>query len=348
MSDTPYQPDPERKRSELLAELNALTRHHREACPAFDRMCATFHPDGDPAASLEQVPFVPVGLFKSMELRSVPEGDVHRVMRSSGTTGQTSRITLDRATADAQADVLARIMTFWLGGKRRPMLIVDQKDILRGAAGDSARAAAVVGMMRFGGAHHWLLDRSGDVDLDALRAWLDKHDGKPLFVFGFTFLIWTTLVPALRELGADLATSTLFHGGGWKKLQDEAVDAATFNATLADAGGIRDVRNYYGMIEQVGSIYVESGDGILVPPRYADVIVRDRTTLEPLPPGEEGLLQVLSTLPRSYPGHSILTEDVGTIVDNPYDVERLGPWGLRISGRLPKAEARGCSDVYAA
>jgi hypothetical protein len=67
-----------------------------------------------------------------------------------------------------------------------------------------------------------------------------------------------------------------------------------------------------------------------------------------MPDGETGVIQVLSLLPGSYPGHSLLSEDMGVI-------EKVDPrqdgWmgkGLRIFGRVPKAELRGCSDVIGA
>lgn len=347
-TQSPFEPDPDRKQADLLRALNDLTAHHVENCAEFANLCRAFHPGGQNAERLEDVPYVPVRLFKNLDLLSVPEADVHRVMRSSGTSGPTSRIYLDRETADHQANVLSSIMTEFLGRRRRPMLIVDTRRVLRGSGGDTARAAAVVGMMRFGGAHHFLLDADGQVDRGALQDWLEKHAGSRIFVFGFTFMIWSHLLPAMEGLGVDLSDATLFHGGGWKKLQDQAVSARTFNHTIEQACGLHDIRNYYGMIEQTGSIYVESGDGILVPPRQADVIVRDPVTMDVLPAGEEGVLQVLSSLPRSYPGHSILTEDLGLRVENPHERERFGPWGIRVTGRLPAAETRGCSDVYAA
>ena len=53
-------------------------------------------------------------------------------------------------------------------------------------------------------------------------------------------------------------------------------------------------------------------------------------------------------LPRSYPGHSILTEDMGIVhgVDD-------SPTGWRgkyftVTGRIPAAELRGCSDTFTA
>jgi hypothetical protein len=58
------------------------------------------------------------------------------------------------------------------------------------------------------------------------------------------------------------------------------------------------------------------------------------------------LIQVVSALPASYPGHSLLTEDLGVVegCDNP----TTGMHGqyFRILGRLPRAELRGCSDTF--
>ena len=50
-------------------------------------------------------------------------------------------------------------------------------------------------------------------------------------------------------------------------------------------------------------------------------------------------------VPESYPGHSLLTEDLGVVET---EDAGLGGWngaGIRILGRVPTAELRGCSDV---
>ena len=57
------------------------------------------------------------------------------------------------------------------------------------------------------------------------------------------------------------------------------------------------------------------------------------------------MIQVLSILPSSYPGNSILLEDEGYMVNKKNN--NCGNTGksFRIKGRIPKAEIRGCSDV---
>lgn len=64
--------------------------------------------------------------------------------------------------------------------------------------------------------------------------------------------------------------------------------------------------------------------------------------------GEAGIVQVVSMLPESYPGHSLLTEDEGVILgEDDCPCGRRGKY-FKILGRLPQAEIRGCSDTYAA
>ena len=61
--------------------------------------------------------------------------------------------------------------------------------------------------------------------------------------------------------------------------------------------------------------------------------------------GSEGLIQLLSVIPKSYPGHSILTEDLGTIHGE--DDCKCGLKGkyFLVHGRVKEAEIRGCSDI---
>ena len=61
---------------------------------------------------------------------------------------------------------------------------------------------------------------------------------------------------------------------------------------------------------------------------------------------ERGIIQVISALPVSYPGHSLLTEDEGEILgEDDCPCGRLGKY-FKVHGRLKGAELRGCSDTY--
>jgi hypothetical protein len=324
----------------LAAELAALTARHRETCPPYRRILDAIGAT-PPYERVADLPWLPVRLFKTHELRSVPESAVFRVLTSSGTTGQQpSRIYLDREAAAAQTRMLAATVKAVLGERRLPMLVVDSRSVVRDPT-LSARGAGVLGMMNFGRDHTFVLDEHGRVDAEAVKGFLARHGGEPFLIFGFTFMAWLYL----RDLGADLSQGVLIHSGGWKKLAAQAVDNAEFRRRLAAECGLSRVHNFYGMVEQIGTVFLEGPDGDgLYCPDFANVVIRDPETWQEAPPGVPGLIEVVSTLPTSYPGHVLLTEDLGVVrgVDD-------GCWpGKRfeVLGRLPRAEARGCSDTF--
>jgi len=345
----PYNLDRPIKSKQLLDGLNELTAHHIKRNDAYRAMLLKSGQQGQ-NATLEAVPYLPVQLFKLMELVSVPQEEVVKVLTSSGTTGQqVSKIFLDKETAVKQTKALVAVMKPLLGTQRLPMVIFDTKSVLKDRRSFSARGAGILGFANFGRGHFYALNDDMTVDWDGLQQFIAQQGGNKILLFGFTYMIWKHVVQEakLKAMTINFGDSILIHGGGWKKLKDEAVDAETFKSTLQAVLGITKVHNYYGMVEQVGSIFVECEHGHLHTPNYADVIVRDPISFKPLPYGQQGLIQVLSLLPTSYPGHSLLTEDVGTIHG-----EDDCPCGWKgkyfsVAGRIPKAELRGCSDTYA-
>jgi phenylacetate-coenzyme A ligase PaaK-like adenylate-forming protein len=150
-----------------------------------------------------------------------------------------------------------------------------------------------------------------------------------------------------KGIRLDLSNAVLIHGGGWKKLISEAVTSEVFKKELNEVCGITHVYDYYGMVEQTGTIYMECECGHLHAPVFSDVIIRRANDFSIADKGEKGIIQVVSILPKSYPGHSLLTEDEGILLgEDDCACGRLGKY-FKIVGRLKNAEIRGCSDTYA-
>ena len=345
---TVYGPDRGQKRNWLLDGLNALVRHHRTHCPAYARMTDALW-SGQAATTLEEIPWLPVRLFKMLDLKSIADEQVTRTLVSSGTTGAAvSRIFLDADTARAQTRALTRIFSHFAGTRRLRMLVIDDDSFLRDRTRFNARAAGILGFSNFGRDHLYLLDEALQPDWDKLEAWLAKAPQEPVLLFGFTFIIWQSFVQAARRQGRTFAFppgSILVHGGGWKKMEEQKVDNPAYKAALAQSFGIDHVHNYYGMVEQVGSVFFECEHGHLHAPAYADVIVRDLQDLSPVPDGTVCAIQVLSLLPHSYPGHSLLTEDLGVIHgEDDCPCGRNGKH-FAVLGRIKNVEIRGCSDT---
>jgi phenylacetate-coenzyme A ligase PaaK-like adenylate-forming protein len=349
LAGTPYSL-PQAQRDELMLEgLNRLTAHHYSACPEYTRILDGAWGGCVEAPELSDVPYLPVSLFKSQRLKSVPDEAVRITLTSSGTTGQSvSRILLDAESSSIQQRALANSLTHVLGKQRLPMLVIDTNAVFANPQMMSARGAGVLGLMRYGRNHSFALTPELEPDVEAVQSFLREHGDQPFFMFGFTYMVWIGLYQRFRDAGLDLSNGVLIHSGGWKKMAEQSVDNATFRKALFDAFGLANVYNFYGMVEQIGSVFLEGPEGLLFPPNFADVIVRDPQTWKPAPLGEPGVIQVLSLLPHSYPGHSLLTEDIGVIEAIDPGVNGWQGKGIRVLGRVARSELRGCSDVIAA
>ncbi|MBW7475054.1 acyl-protein synthetase [Paenibacillus oenotherae] len=345
----PYEMKAEDKKKMMFQEISSLTKLHRERCEPYENINKAL-PAQHEEGMIEDLPFLPVRLFKLAELRSVEKEAVIKTLTSSGTTSQVvSRIFLDKETSLFQTKALVTIVKSYLGNQRLPMIIVDSPNVIKDRTSFSARGAGIMGLINFGRNHFYLLNESMEINWEGLEQFLEAHKGQEILLFGFTFMVWKYFYKAALEQNKkiSLGKSILIHSGGWKKLLDEAVDNETFKSRIKDQLGIERIHNFYGMVEQVGSIFMECEHGRLHTPSFADLLVRDPQTLEVLPNGEQGIIQVMSLLPRSYPGHNLLTEDLGTILGE--DNCPCGRHGKSfvVHGRLPAAELRGCSDTHA-
>lgn len=343
----PYNPIVSERESDFLRRIHSLHTHHLSNSPEYSNICQSLYPKIDENTALTGYPSIPVSLFKHLRLSSVSENEVFREVRSSGTSGNPSLVVLNKETARLQTSALANILTVWLGRERRPMILVETPHLPGQVGQQSAGSAAVSAMMMFGKNHFWLLDESGNPDVSGLIHWLSTNGVHKPLIFGFTFRVFQSFLQNddLLKIGKALEGATVIHGGGWKKLQDLAVNNEDFKSSMLNSYGISEVRDYYGMAEQLGGIWVEGENSVLIPSTYSSVVIRDPESLEPLPMGETGLIHSFSTLPISYPGHSLLTDDLGVLLENSFRPEEFGEVGLKVLARLPAAEPRGCSDA---
>lgn len=347
--DSPqFRLDDAERQAILVPLVREILDHHESRLPMLRALAESGGLPNPEQRGVAGLPYLPVRAFKELDLASVPREQIIKVLTSSGTTGQAvSRINLDAENANRQQRALSAVMQTVLGAERLPMLIVDTKSVIASRSSFSARAAGVIGMMTFGRQHTWLLDDEMHLDKDLLRAFLERIDGNPFLIFGFTFMVWKYLLQAVDAGEFDLSQGILIHSGGWKKLESEAVDNDVFKAEWLARTGLRTVRSFYGMVEQIGSTFVEGDDGWMYAPNFADVVIRRPSDWSVAAHGEVGVIEVVSALPTSYPGNVLLTEDLGMTAPPSIAGDWRGP-RFRILGRLPKAELRGCSDTHAA
>jgi acyl-protein synthetase, luxE len=329
--------------------LTARTVFHRNYCEPYGRLLKALGIPEKVAFSAETVPMLPVSVFKELSLKSVPEEAVFKMLTSSGTSGQrVSQIYLDAETAANQQQVLYRIIADFTGENRIPYLVLDTKKTLRDRKMFSARGAGILGFSLLASRTCYALDENMELDIPAVQNFLAEHRNEPVLAFGFTFIIYKHVIRVLEEkkIRLDIPNGILIHGGGWKNLITEAVSPEEFKARITATTGIARISNYYGMAEQTGCIYMECSEGHLHASIWSDVLFRRARDFSLCSVGEQGIVQVLSPLPGSYPGHSLLTEDTGELLgEDDCPCGRLGKY-FSIIGRIPRAEVRGCSDTY--
>ena len=349
----PYALDKIQKRELLTKRIRDLTLHHIEHCQEYRKMMDSVAFDIEKTQSYYDFPFLPVRLFKELNLKSIPQEKLFKTMTSSGTSGQAvSKIFLDRDTANNQQKTMVKIVSSFTGSGRMPMLIIDCPSVVKNRTMFSARGAGILGFSIFGTDKTYALNDEMQLDVEAVNAFLEKHKGKRILLFGFTFMIWQHFYKELVRLkkdgiSFDLSNGILIHGGGWKKLVNEAVSSEDFQNGLKDVCGLSSIHDYYGMVEQTGCIYMQCEYGHLHASIFSDIIMRRPKDFSVCDVGEKGIIQVVSMIPESYPGHLLLTEDEGVVLgEDDCPCGRKGKY-FKILGRLKDAEIRGCSDTYA-
>lgn len=347
---SPYELSKDEKQKLLTQELLSLTKHHKLHCKEYAAILQALNFNEDSVKSYYDLPFIPVRLFKEYDLMSIDKSQVFKTMTSSGTTGQkVSKIFVDKDTASNQQKTLIKILSDFIGKQRLPMLIIDSPKVVKDRNLFSARGAAILGLSMLARERIYALDENMQLNVEVVKEFCQKYEGQRVLLFGFTFMVWQHLYSELKRLNLklNLPEAFLITGGGWKKLVTLNISREAFKYALREQCGIGHFLDHYGMVEQTGSIYAECEYGHLHASNYSDVIIRDPKDFSICKVGQKGIIQVVSVLPHSYPGHSLLTEDEGIILgEDDCPCGRHGKY-FTITGRMKKAELRGCSDTYA-
>jgi len=330
---------------------------HFRGCPEF-RAYASLR--GFPDASvpddfeLEALPFIFVNVFKSRDMITGSRDAVVLELTSSGTGGRRSRNFLDQISLD-RVKTIARNVYDGLD-----MVAPEQKvnyvffsydprvakDLGTAFTDELLQSFTDVGEAYY--SIRWdekLADFRFDLDgtIEAIECM--ARLGQPLRFLGFPAFLHKILLerrrrgmPAL-ELGN---SSWALTGGGWKTHEGEAIARDEFarqceNELGFPAGNVRDL---FGMVEH-GVPYVQCELGSFHVPVYGRLIIRHPLTLEPLPDGEVGLMQLMTPYFTSYPAISILTSDLAKRMP-PCPCGRKGPT-LEIVGRGGVTKHKGCA-----
>lgn len=353
-----YSADPQTDAIYLKALQEELVFHY-EHNDMYRQFCERkgFNPYAE-LHDVNQIPPVAVSVFKNVGygLASVPKEDIKLRLQSSATSGTPSTIVVDKVTSKRQAKAMVKVMQEFIGKDRKPFLVmdIDPRSEFRSLLG--ARFAAITGYLNFASKAGYFLKAKNGVsyfDIEAIKEYLTTiPSDQPVVVFGFTYILYSNVLKAILEKDEKIQLpegSKIIHIGGWKKLEAEKVEKSLFNQQLANGFGIEstDVIDIYGFTEQMGLNYPDCPCGCKHTSSYVKILARDVVTREVLPEGKEGMMEFITPIPHSYPGNAVLTDDMGIIESTPCPYGRPGQ-RFRITGRMKKAEVRGCGDILSA
>ena len=304
---------------------------------------------------LDDIPFIPVQMFKHFNLTLDSDKNISRVVMSSGTTsGRRSIIPISKETSANQMKGLTSTIENYLGRRRRVLIVIDHPRMNDPKREITARGAGIRGFSIFAKEVLYVLKESEAGDLTVDTSVIDKlqreYADKDVYVFGFTYIIWKVFCKEVEERGIRLrfADTEVFHGGGWKKLSEERVSKEEFSNIVARLLSTKPekVHDFYGMAEQAGIVFVDCEFGHKHVPNFSQVIIRNTRTLEPCGIGEKGMIEVIGVLSHSYYSYAILTEDIGHLegVDD-CPCGRKGRY-FTFDSRVERAELRGCGDTH--
>ena len=286
--------------------------------------------------------FLTTDAFKNDMISSISEKNILKKVQSSGTSSQLkSKIILDKQNSFNQRIVLGKIISTILGNSRLPMIILESKKLFFRKDKDiNAKIAAINGFSNFGKDHFFLLNNDKEIDIKGLKKFVSKYKYKKIFIFGFTFDVYNFLVKTLEKKLIKDYLKILFcymvvDGKNLRIKKFQILYLKIFEKLK-----IKKIYNYYGMIEQAGSIFLEcSKCNNLRNSIFSDIFVRNKN-LKLEEKNKKGIIQILSLLPLSYPGHNLLTSDEGMIIDCSCNAKCF-----KILGRVKDSEIRGCSNI---
>ncbi len=162
-----------------------------------------------------------------------------------------------------------------------------------------------------------------------------------------------------KNLSYNLGTQfdVVIGGGGWDghkaTMKYPPIDKAEWVQSIIDAFGTEESQfvDIYGFTESpviFGSHWSSKlNDFVMHCPPYAKIIVRDQESLEPVKPGEFGLLEVLCPFGvNASTNHAVLVDDLTQFISKDKCPE-CGYEGstFRVQGRIEDRQGLGCSSL---
>ena len=300
-------------------ETLALFRFQAERCEPYRQYLDLIGVAADEVCEVEQIPFLPIGLFKTHNIYC-GEGQPEQIFTSSSTGGGVPSRHL-------MADLSIYERAF--------------RGAFRNFYGDAAEWS-IYGLLpsyleRKGSSLIYMVDRliadagghGGFYLNDYERLIADiKADPRPKILLGVTY----ALLDLAEQFAPDLHDVVVMETGGMKGHREE-LPKEELHRILCNAFNVNAIHSEYGMAELTSQAYSRGGNRFFAPP-WMRIITRDlNDPFRLLPTGQRGGINIID-LGNVYSCAFIQTEDAGRV---------FADGSFEIAGRIDHSEIRGCN-----
>ncbi len=329
--------------------------YHLRRCPEYRAIARALNFSPQQLRTIEdlaKIPVIPTLFYKRHAIFSMPRRRMAMCVTSSGTSGKFSQIGFDWGCIFAEIPMILHLG--WRHGLISPRpahcVILGYKPHRTNKTGVTR---TMYGLTWFSPpisrtyALHYV-DGGYVPDLDGVARALKRLSGSPFptRIVGFPSYLWFGL-QRMEELGLRASLprgSKILLAGGWKQHYSQQVEKSVLYDLARKVLGIPEdqIHEFFGAVEHP-IFYNACKHHHFHIPIYSRIIIRDVNTLEPLPMGRIGLVNLISPLMNATPTTSVMTDDLGYLTPG----EECGcgitsPY-LTILGRVGLSDIQTCA-----
>lgn len=303
---------------EFEAAALELFRYQARRCAPYREYVELLGVEPEQVQSVEQIPFLPIELFKMRDVYC-GEREPEKIFTSSSTTGQTPSRHLMQSLALYERAFTEAFEHFYGAADKWSIYGLLPNYLEREGSSLVYMVDRLIGRCGSGGFYLHDYERL----LSDMAA-----DRKPKILLGVSYALWD-----LAERYAPKLERTIVMETGGMKGRREELPKAEFHKILCEGFGVEQIHSEYGMAELTSQAY-SSGGGVFRAPGWMKVVVRDvNNPLRILPAGSRGAVNIID-LANRWSCAFIATQDVGRVLEG---------GDFMIEGRLSGADIRGCN-----
>lgn len=274
-------------------------------------------------ASIEQIPFLPIGFFRTHAVQT-GHWQPETIFTSSGTTGMATSKHLVR-NVGAYLHHAQTLFEQFYGPLNQYNLLALLPSYLE-RSGSSLIAMIDWFIQQTGSAHSgfYLYNQT---DLLAKVAAL-RYDSRKTLIWGVSF----ALLDLAEKHEVDWNHCIVMETGGMKGRRKEWV-REELHRFLCEKFNVPAIHSEYGMTELLSQAY-SAGEGVFQCPATLKIQIRDlNDPFSPVADGKTGLISLID-LANTHSCAFIQTQDLGRVVQNGY---------FEVLGRMDNSDVRGCN-----